>query len=157
SSSRSSTSPSGSVPSSSSIVMTYAPRISVSLMWPASWEESLDGERALRVVLEDAVDVGVAQALSRHHRRHVVDDVVVALTAVAREPRLGVDVERREHLVEVPLLGQRQDLLDADGVVRHVDVGHGVVARLEAEQVQLEVAAGPREAQVVLGVEDGAV
>src|SRR4026207_1531590 len=135
----------------STLIGRVAPAISF-VIWPRSIariavrsmtaSRSLDREQPPRVPHQGAVDLALRDPAPAHQRHHVGEDVAVAVTAPADQPRAVADVVGDEDLAEVPPLDEPAHRAQADRVVGHVDVGQPVERRLLAEQIPLEHAAG---------------
>src|SRR5205823_3721578 len=95
-------------------------------------------QQSSRVPHQDGVDLVLAVAALQHHRHDVAEDVAVAMATEAGEPRAIADVVADHDSVEVAAVYQRSDQAQSRRIVGHVDVGEAVVARLLAEQVELD-------------------
>src|SRR5580704_17824994 len=83
--------------------------------------------------------------------------MAVAVTAETRQARAIADVVADHDPIEMAMVDQCADQPEPCRVVGHVDVGEAVVARLLAEQVELDGDARLGQPQQARLVEDGAV
>src|SRR5882757_794269 len=102
-------------------------------------EEALsEGQQTPRIDHQDGVDLALAVAALLHHRHDVAEDMAVAMAAERRETRAVADVVADHDAIEMAVGDQGPDQPKARGIVGHVDVRQAVVARLQAEQVELD-------------------
>src|SRR4026208_653197 len=93
----------------STLIGRVAPAISF-VIWPRSIariavrsmtaSRSLDREQPPRVVHQDDVDLALREPAPAHQRHHVGEDVAVAVTAPADQPRAGAAVAGAEELAD---------------------------------------------------------
>ena len=65
-------------------------------------------------------------------------DVLIAVAAIARQPRAIANIVTNDDLFEMAILDQLAQQTQPNGIIRHVDIGVWVVGLLHPEQIEFD-------------------